>query len=243
MKKRVSKGYKGIGMDGFIATWYADNRAKDIEDIRKDARRVAEYLTDGSRVLEIAPGPGYMAIELAKLGRYTITGVDISESFVRIARDKASTAKVSIDFRHGNASDLPLGSEAFDLTYCMAAFKNFSEPVKAIAEMHRVLRPGGTALIYDLRPDVTDEAIARYARNTHRGRLDSLLMKWTFKYFLARRAHSREQFREMAAATPFKTCEVHEDQSGMGYEVVLRRQLAREATKCREVGLGPNMWP
>jgi ubiquinone/menaquinone biosynthesis C-methylase UbiE len=105
----------------------------------------------------------------------------------------------------------------------MAAFKNFSEPVKAIAEMHRVLKDGGTALIYDLSPDVTDEALARYTRQVGRGHLESLWMTWIFKYFLARRAHSKDDFHEMAVATPFKTCEVHDDLLSLGFEVVLRR--------------------
>ena len=54
---------------------------------------------------------------------------------------------------------LPFPSETFDFAVCRAAFKNFSDPVGALAEMHRVLRPGGTALIIDLRNDASDEAI------------------------------------------------------------------------------------
>src|SRR5512138_2603223 len=65
---RVDKGYKGVGMEGPIATWYAKNTAKDIGRSQGMAKRVEGMLPAGSRVLEIAPGPGYFSIELAKLG-------------------------------------------------------------------------------------------------------------------------------------------------------------------------------
>ena len=68
------KAYKGIGMEGWIAKWYAANTRKGLEDFRALARRVAGQLAPGSKVLELAPGPGYFAIELAKLSSYQITG-------------------------------------------------------------------------------------------------------------------------------------------------------------------------
>jgi hypothetical protein len=55
-------------MEGLIAKWYAKNTAKSINDFRSDARRVAALLAPNARVLEVAPGPGYFAIELARLG-------------------------------------------------------------------------------------------------------------------------------------------------------------------------------
>ena len=54
---------------------------------------------------------------------------------------------------------MPFEDGTFDFTFCQAAFKNFTEPVKAIAEMYRVLRLGGTAVIVDLRRDASPEEI------------------------------------------------------------------------------------
>ena len=76
-------------------------------------------------------GPGFLAIELARLGSYRITGLDISKSFVRIATENAIKAGVEVTFREGNASSMPFESDSFDFVYCRAAFKNFSEPVQA----------------------------------------------------------------------------------------------------------------
>ena len=65
---------KGTGMEGWIARWYARTRKNDAEDFRKSARSVAERLHSASDVFEVASGPGYFAIELARLGAFKITG-------------------------------------------------------------------------------------------------------------------------------------------------------------------------
>ena len=137
MNSASVKAYKGIGMDGMIAKWYAANTRKSLEDYKALARRVAEKLSPESGVLEIAPGPGYFAIELAKLGAYRITGIDISETFVEIARRKAVEAGVEVDFQPGDAANMPFENETFDFLLCRAAFKNFAEPLRALNEMHR----------------------------------------------------------------------------------------------------------
>jgi ubiquinone/menaquinone biosynthesis C-methylase UbiE len=216
---QTKKGYKGIGMEGFIARWYARNTGKDMAEFRQLAESLAARLPDGGDVLEVAPGPGYLSIELAKLGSYHITGLDISHTFVKMAADNAAKVGVAATFRHGNASEMPFAPDSFDLIVCRAAFKNFSEPVRALAEMHRVLRPGGTALIIDLRPDASPADINAYVRRL--GWVNRLLTKWTFKYMLLKRAYTQEQFRQMASETPFRTCTIREE--GMGLEVSLTK--------------------
>jgi len=117
------KAYKGMGMDGWIARWYARTREHDLADFREQARAVAGQLSAGASVLEVAPGPGFFAIELARLGRFTITGLDVSATFVEIATANAERAGVSVLFRLGNASAMPFPDHSFDLVYCSAAFK------------------------------------------------------------------------------------------------------------------------
>jgi hypothetical protein len=53
-------------MEGMIATWYAKNTAGSLAEFRDLAKRVAAELRPGALVLEIAPGPGYLAVELAR---------------------------------------------------------------------------------------------------------------------------------------------------------------------------------
>ncbi len=188
-KKAVqAKGYKGIGMEGPIEKWYARITHKDLEDFKALARRISQGLFAGASVLEVAPGPGDFSIELAKLGNYKITGLDISESFVEIARRNARDAAVEVDFRHGNASQMPFPDNSFDLIVCPSAFKNFSEPVGALREMRRVLRPSAKAVFIDLRKDTRKEEIDAHVNKMNVGRLNSALIKLSFRTMLLGRA-------------------------------------------------------
>jgi ubiquinone/menaquinone biosynthesis C-methylase UbiE len=101
-------------MEGWVACWYTRTRRNDMDDFRRQAQVVAEQLRTGSNVLEVAPGPGFFAIELAKLGDFRNTGLDISRTFVEIAQENARNAGVRIDFRFGNASSLPFPRDSFD---------------------------------------------------------------------------------------------------------------------------------
>src|SRR5438034_8831430 len=88
-------------MEGGIARWYTRLRSSDkqMEAYRKQASQLTAGLPSGSAVLEVAPGPGYLAVEMARLGRFRVTGLDISSTFVEIASENARHAGVNIDFR------------------------------------------------------------------------------------------------------------------------------------------------
>jgi ubiquinone/menaquinone biosynthesis C-methylase UbiE len=218
---KTDKGYIGVGMEGPIATWYARNTAKDLNRHQGLARRLASSLPAGSRVLEVAPGPGYFCIELAKVGQYQISGLDISKTFVEIARQNAVKAGVNVDFRLGNAADMPFSDSSFDLIVCQAAFKNFSQPVKAITEMYRVLRPGGTALIIDLSRDASPQAIDHEVAGMGVSALNRAFIRWSFRGMLLKRAYTKQEMQAFAAQTPFRAGEIKE--SGIGFEVSLKK--------------------
>lgn len=221
MTTTAKKGYKGLGMEGVIARWYAKITAKDRDEFRKLAGRLAEQLPSGGSVLEVAPGPGYLAVELAKLGPYRIVGLDISHTFVRLAAENAAKAGVAVTFRQGDAAHMPFAADEFDQLVCRAAFKNFTEPVRALNEMYRVLKPGGQALIIDLRPDASPADIAAYVKDKQVGWLNGLFMKLTFKHMLLKRAYSQDQFRQMVSQTPFQGCTIREE--ALGLEVSLTK--------------------
>ena len=180
---------------------------------------MAEGLPENAHVLEVAPGPGYFAIELAKLGKHHVTGLDISRTFVEIARKNAIQESVQVDFQQGNASRMPFGEASFDLVLCRAAFKNFSEPVEALKEMRRILRPGGKAVIIDLRKDAQKGAIDSYIDNLGVNAFNALFMKWTFRSMLLKRAYTREQFQCFIASSGFPNCQI--DEAPVGFEITL----------------------
>jgi ubiquinone/menaquinone biosynthesis C-methylase UbiE len=135
------KPYLGVQMEGPIASWYDRSTRGRIPEFARTAAEVATSLPAGSTILEVAPGPGFLAIELAKLG-YAVTGIDISKTFVEIAGRNARDAGVTIDFHRGDVARMPFADDTFDFVVCVAAFKNFPDPLAALDEMHRVLRPG-----------------------------------------------------------------------------------------------------
>jgi ubiquinone/menaquinone biosynthesis C-methylase UbiE len=215
----VSKPHKGMGMEGFVARWYARQTAHDRDEFERTAQRLAAHLGSNARVLEIAPGPGYLAIALVRAAGCRITGLDISRTFVQVATENARAAGINADFRQGDAADLPFPDDQFDFIVCRAAFKNFARPLVALDEMHRVLKPGGTALIIDLRKDFSRHAIDDYVRD--RGYLNAIVIKLTFNTMLKKRAYTKESISQLVSQSKFRQGEVRLDP--IGFELWLRK--------------------
>ncbi len=221
MAPALPKAHKDRGMEGMVAKWYTANTGKSYDEFAKLARRIANQLPRGSTVLEVAPGPGYFCIELAKLGDYSITGLDISHTFVEIASKKAADAGIRVDFRQGNAFNMPFGDNTFDFLLCRAAFKNFGQPVRALQEMCRVLKPGGRGLIVDLRKDATMESINQHVDGMGLNPLNKVLTKLAFRTMLLKSAYIRQQFQQMLAQASFRSVNINE--ADIGFEISMTK--------------------
>jgi ubiquinone/menaquinone biosynthesis C-methylase UbiE len=209
-------------MEGAVARWYTRLRrsGNQMEVYRAEAAQLTRDLPGGAHVLEVAPGPGYLAVEMARSGRVHVTGLDISRTFIEIASEHARQAGVSIELRHGDVACMPFEAGSFDLVVCQAAFKNFAEPVRALDEMHRLLRGGGSAVIQDMSRDASGADIDREVRGMQLGRVNAFMTRRTLG-MLRRRAYSPAQFDQLAAESAFRTCEIRTD--GIGLEVRLRK--------------------
>jgi ubiquinone/menaquinone biosynthesis C-methylase UbiE len=192
------KAYKGMGMEGGVARWYDKTTRKDMPEFKELASRIVASAPPGATVLEVAPGPGFLSIELARRG-LQVRAVDISKTFVEIAQRNAAAEGVEVRFDLGNAAALPLANESADFVVCRAAFKNFTQPVKALAEMRRVLRPGGTALLIDMRRDVPVAELRRYVNGLGVSRLNRWFMMLVFRGMLIKRAYPLDEMRRMVA--------------------------------------------
>ena len=104
---------------------------------------------------------------------------------------------------------------SLDFIVCVAAFKNFSEPVQAIAEMHRVLKPEGKALINDLRGDATSTDIKALVDNMGLNPVNKLITQLTFKYTLLKNAYTKTEIEQFVSQTDFKSLEINEDNVSM----------------------------
>jgi ubiquinone/menaquinone biosynthesis C-methylase UbiE len=217
---KKQKPYRGMAMEGTIARWY-NKSTRNRGDFVPAANRIANALPNGGDVLEIAPGPGFLAIELAKFKDFHVTGLDISATFVEIARANAKEAGVQIEFRQGDVAAMQFGDERFDFITCHAAFKNFSRPVAALQEMYRVLRPGGKVSIVDMRPDALPEAINAEVKKMKLSLLSSIFTRLTFKCVLLKTAHSKEELREYVSRSGFGHCIIEE--TPLGFELKVEK--------------------
>lgn len=205
---KVARKFKDLGLKGKRARQYdAFSREYRMTDFTEYATLAASYVGQGASVLEVAAGPGYFCIELAKRGDFAITGLDISDDLVNIARVNAARAGVRVDYISGNAGEMPFPDSAFDLVFCSWAIKNFMNPVKALNEMYRVLRPGGSALIVDLNHNATSDDWRRYAADRELKGRTSFFMRVAFLIQRAG-AYSGTQFERLLDATPFQTRDV-----------------------------------
>jgi len=217
----MPKPHRDRPIEGRMARWYAANTGEMMQEYIDLARRVAPLLAPGAAVLEVAPGPGYFCIDLARLGSYDITGLDLSQSFVRMASQKAAELGLKVKFVQGSASRMPLPSDSFDFLLCRAAFKNFADPVGALREMCRVLKPGGTGLLIDLKHNASPQAIGRMVDNMKLTPVNRLLTKLTFRFMLVKSAYTREQFEHMLAQANFSTVDIVEAEIGL--EISMRK--------------------
>jgi ubiquinone/menaquinone biosynthesis C-methylase UbiE len=213
---------KDIGIEGMAARWYDNSTRKHrLAEMKGYAREVARHIQDGCSALEVAPGPGYLAIELAKLGEFKIIGPDISKDFVEIAKRNAKEAGVEVEFRQGSVADIPFPNNTFDFIICTAAFKNFKEPLKALSQMYRVLKPRGTALIVDMNRHASNQQIEDYTKNIGTNGMDKLFMKLVFKYFLRNGAYTKDEFVDLISKTSFKEYHIKEEE--IGFYIYLRK--------------------
>jgi len=99
------------------------------------------------RVLEVAIGTGL------NLPHYpadvTITGIELSPAMLAIARQRATDLGRDVDLREGDAEHLAFGDGSFDTVVCALSLCTIPSPQAAVAEMRRVLAPGGRLLLLD----------------------------------------------------------------------------------------------
>jgi len=207
MMKFVRK-FKDLEIQGKKAHEYDDfSRKYRLKDLKEYANLAAAHVTNGGSVLEIATGPGYFCTELAKLGNFKITGLDISNDLVKIARNNAQQAGVEVDFLQGNASSIQFQDMYFDFIFCSWAIKNFMEPQKVLNEMYRVLKPEGTALIVDLNHDAASQEWNSYSSSLGLKGMTALFMKLAFRIQRSG-AYSKSKFVELIKNTPFQRYDI-----------------------------------
>lgn len=140
------------------ADWAAEDRMpKDAADLRTLPERAladgpwlsrwfAERSFDGQRVLDLGCGSGIFSTLLAKAGG-TVTGVDLTETAVRLAGRTADSNGVSVTLARADAECLPFADGTFDYVYSWGVLHHTARMERAVAEAGRVLKRGGRGIV------------------------------------------------------------------------------------------------
>ncbi len=191
---------------------------------RQVAEEVISFLKEGL-ILDLGTGPGYLPIELVKKAPgVRVCGIDLSRSLIRKARTNARNAGVEtrVHFEVGNASRLRFPEASFDMVVSTGMLHVLRDPVKAIGECWRVLKPGHEAWIYDPArvSSQVDAAKWKASLNSFERHMYRLLP--LFARVNPPHSYTREQVEEWIRRTPFRHYAIQEQ--GIEIKIRLRKQ-------------------
>ncbi len=133
-------------------------------------RRMLDLINaqEGDHILDVGCGVGHQVKRLAQLVGSTgrVEGVDMSETLIAVARRRSGELDLPIGYHVGKAYPLEYSDETFDICWSERVFMFLEDPQQALAEMIRVLRPGGRVAVQDLDldafiVDVPDQGLTR----------------------------------------------------------------------------------
>ena len=142
------------GMFSSIATRY--DRANHLLSFNQDKHWRSTLVKwaapqSGQKILDLCTGTGDLAIAFAQAEDVSVAGIDISDQMLDIAKQKSHLAGLAndIDYVEGNVLELPFDDEVFDVATIAFGLRNLPDYGKGLAEINRVLKPGGQAFILE----------------------------------------------------------------------------------------------
>ena len=147
-----------------ISRWFQHTQRTSIEQFN---------IGPESKALDVGCGTGFSVLYMADaLGIAKACGIDISPVMVEKAREKIPVQLAErIEFREASSDNIPYPDGFFDHVLCTNSFHHYPDPVAALTEMRRVLRPGGELVIFENAPDLSLYTWAwdRYLRLREKG--------------------------------------------------------------------------
>ncbi len=141
LEQNASEAYEQYLVPPIFASW-ADQLV-DTVDVR-----------EGDRVLDVACGTGIVARRAASRAgpSGSVVGLDVNDGMLAVAKETTADSPSSIDWRRGDAADLPFADGDFDVVCCQQALQFFDDPTAAVGELRRVLAPAGRVALSVWRP-------------------------------------------------------------------------------------------
>jgi demethylmenaquinone methyltransferase/2-methoxy-6-polyprenyl-1,4-benzoquinol methylase len=118
---------------------------------RRRAIRIISKHFKNPEILDVATGTGDLAIAAMKINPRKIKGIDISRNMLEIGKDKVNKKGLSgkIELIPGDSENIPFGNNSFDVAMVAFGVRNFSDPLKGLIEMNRVLHNEGMILVLE----------------------------------------------------------------------------------------------
>ena len=198
---------------GVLASAYVKATRMVIESYyRPVAEEIVASLNKGT-ILDLGTGPGYLPIEIAKRSpTINIIGVDLSRKLIEAARSNAAKAGLTdrLTFQAGNAGRLEFADSSFEMVISTGMLHSLKEPIAVLQEIHRVLKTGREAWIFD-----PAKVASQVDREKWRASLTTRerFFLWLFKLFGLHKpikTYTRQQAIALIKQTDFKNFAIEE---------------------------------
>jgi SAM-dependent methyltransferase len=201
--RRTARGHRVPGgiLIGHAGAYDALSRLLLGPFVGRIAADVAAVAPDGARVLEVGCGPGHLSIRLARQHGLEVTGLDLDPAMIERARSNVDRLGDGDgrrpSFLVGDVASLAFPDGSFDLVVSTMSMHHWADPTAGLAEIGRMLRSGGRALVWDFRPGVRPHPFGpRHAHmpdpvdHTHGSQLrvvNATPWRWPWRFTLTQR--------------------------------------------------------
>jgi len=124
--------------------WYTTKMGRFVDEVETACAFELFLPKPDQKILDVGCGTGNFSIKLAEKGAI-VTGIDVSEEMLSIAR--AKTGELPITYENMDLYQLEFEDNTFDAVFSMAAFEFVKDPERALGELFRVLKPGGSLMV------------------------------------------------------------------------------------------------
>jgi ubiquinone/menaquinone biosynthesis C-methylase UbiE len=201
------------------------------QSLQRQAHEIATFLVgeiERGRVLDVGTGPGRLLVAIHQLSpALELYGLDISRSMIELARE--NLADVPVNLRIGSIARTDYESDFFDLVTCTGSFYLWDKPKQGLEEIHRILKPGRRAYLFETRRD-HDKRQFRQALAANL-RHEGLVMKLIGPLLLGKAfelGYRPDEVEGILRDTSFSSAHQIEDVTVAGLPVWMRIMLARQ---------------
>lgn len=210
VKERIIETNEGI--QGLATVIEFDEMQRGFRDKGiLETKAIIKSGIDGGRVLEVGPGPGYLGLEWLRATGSSLIGIEISPEMIRMAEKNRSDYGLdeAAEYREGNAMALPLEDSSVDHAFSNGSLHEWEDPGAVVAEIYRVLKPGGRLFISDLKRNLNPLILMMMRLLTKGPVMKAGLMT------SVRAAYIPDELRHLMERSPFTEFDVSSGAFGM----------------------------